>query len=293
MDLRLFKYFVRVAELQSFTKAAEDLGVTQPTLSKQIQMLEEYVGVALFTRSSRSVRLTPAGDRMLEHAKQILGYVESAIEDVRLADVHDKGTLRVGCSGNHILVQVLAVYSSQHPNVEVLVYDQRSQQTIEGVLSGSLDIGVIFYTHEDSRLEFRPLFEEEFYVVVRQDSPIVECESLSVFDLPELPLVLFPSHFLIRRFIDEFCAAYGVTLHPKLQLSSLESQRELLEHGNVATILTKSYLNLINDPSLRAIRVKEGHPRRWVALVHPKNAQLTYIQRDFIELALKTLRSPQ
>ncbi len=143
MELRHLRYFVAVAEEENVTRAAERLHVSQPPLSRQIQDLEEELGVALFTRTARTVRLTPAGRHFLEQAKQILAQTEAAINSVRAVAGGLQGELSLGFAPSltvELLPDALRKFQTEFPKVKVSLHDLSTEEMLAGLESGKLDL---------------------------------------------------------------------------------------------------------------------------------------------------------
>lgn len=283
------EYFIKLAEELHFTRAAEALGISQPTLSHQIQLLEARLGTQLFQRIGRRISLTQSGRVLLEHARKVFYELEQATAEIRELEGLQRGSLAVGCAGNHVLIRAATTFHAQHPAVLLSITDMRSEETIEALLNHRLDLGVIFLLTEDPRLESIRLFDEEFCLVVSRHHPISAASSVSLDDLQSIPLALLPKRYLIRQFIDEYTSEQGAQLTPILQLSSLESQRAILSIHSVGTILTKSYVQQIADPSLVSIPIADA-PRKTVGLVYPKQAYLDHVSRTFIRHVLMVYR---
>jgi len=154
MELRHLRYFVVVAEEENVTRAAERLHVSQPPLSRQIQDLEEELGVTLFTRTARTIRLTPAGRHFLEQARQILSQTEAAIKSVRAVSGGVQGELSLGFAPSltvELLPDALRKFQADFPRVKVSLHDLSSEEMLAGLQSGKLDL-VLMALPEGKRL---------------------------------------------------------------------------------------------------------------------------------------------
>lgn len=289
MEIRLLEYFVKLCEELNFTRAAEALGISQPTLSHQIHLLEARLNTQLFERTGRRVSLTQSGGILLEHARRVFYELDQALAEIRKLHGLQRGSLSVGCAGNHVLIQTAATFHEKYPGIELTIADMRSEEIIEALLNRELDLGVIFVLTKDPRLESIRLFDEEFCLVVSTDHELATAQSVSLQELSVVPLALLPKRFLIRQFIDEFTADHGIQLNPVLQLSSLESQREVLFAHKMATILTKSYVTQNTDPKFVAIPISDS-PRKTVGLVYPKHTYLDQTRKTFIQHVLEAHR---
>lgn len=286
IELRLLEYFLVLADELHFTRAAERLGISQPTLSSQIQLLEARLNTRLFERTGRRVSLTQAGKLLLEHARRVFYELEQATAEIGDLQGLQRGSLSVGCAGGHLLLKAAAKFHARHPKVQLSIFDMRSEETIDLLLNHRLDLGVIFLSAEDPRLDSIHLFDEEFCLVVSAGHKLAGVPSASLEDLTAIPLVLLPKHYLVRQFIDEYTAAHGVELFPIMELSTMEAIRFILSIQTLAAIMTKSYVTQIQDPSLVVIPLIDV-PHRAVRLVYPKHTYLDQIRTKFIQYVLE------
>jgi LysR family cyn operon transcriptional activator len=191
MELRHLRYFVRAAELLHFTRAAESLYVSQPTLSGQIQQLEEELGCPLFDRLGHRVRLTEAGQLLLDRARNAIREVE--LSRAQIAELHGllRGTLRIGTTHvfSHYLVPIsLAAYITAYPDIHVMVRWGTSPEVERSVLTGTADLGLAFLPPESDEIEYEVLLSDEVVLVVSNKHPLAARAAVSVSELGDLPL---------------------------------------------------------------------------------------------------------
>ena len=193
MDLRRLEIFVRVAELGSFSRAAEALFLTQPTVSEHVRALEDELGVQLLDRLGRGAAPTPAGQLLLGYARKLLALASEAQQAVDQFQGRVSGELIVGGSsipGEYVLPALIGAFRNKHPEIAVtlLIGDSRSVQ--EWVESGRVEIGVVGVRPTGRSLESRQLMADELVVVVAPDHPWAGRESISVADIRHEPLIL-------------------------------------------------------------------------------------------------------
>jgi len=255
-----------------FTRAAEKLGISQPTLSHQIRLLEDRLNTRLFQRIGKKVYVTQSGQILLDHSRRIFYELDQATTEIRELQGLLRGKLSIGCSGNHILTSTILSFHQQYPGIELSIMDSRSEDIIDALLNNHLDLGVVFLSNEDDRLEYIPLFDEQFLLVVSVNHELADLPSIPCERLKSIPLALAPEAYRIRRFIEDECRALGFRLSPKLELSSLESLRRIVDTNTIATILTKSYMATIDDPNIRQIPITDPVIRKTVVVVYRKDA---------------------
>jgi len=193
MDLRRLEIFVRVAEFGSFSRAAEALFLTQPTVSEHVRALEDELGVQLLDRLGRGAAPTPAGQLLLGYARKLLALAGEAQQAVDQFQGRVSGELIVGGSsipGEYVLPSLIGAFRAKHPEIAVslLIGDSRSVQG--WVEAGRVEIGVVGVRPTGRSLESRQLMADELVVVVAPDHPWVGRSSVTVEDIRHEPLIL-------------------------------------------------------------------------------------------------------
>lgn len=189
--------FLAVAEMASFSRAAEQLHLAQPAVSQQIKRLERELGTALFVRSTRRVHLTAAGEALLPRAREILAEVRRAESDVRLLAQGFAGQVTIGFVGTatYDLLPRVARSAREHlPDVEVQLYgEELSPALMAGLLSRRIDVAVVREPTEDAQLDIRPLRSERFVAALPVDHPMAARSKAELASLREDPFVTHPS----------------------------------------------------------------------------------------------------
>lgn len=282
MEHRLLDYFLVLAEELHFTKAADRLGITQPTLSHQIKLLEQELGTPLFQRSGKKTYLTSAGNILMEHAQQV--HHELAQARLKIGELSGlkRGRLRIGCSGNHLLTESLISFHQLYPDIELTVMELATDETHEGLLTNRLDLGVVFLPLEDEQLISRPLFDEELVCIISKHHKLAGIPQISLPELSDVPLILFQQKFLARQMLDQACRQAGIALRPVIELSTMDSQIRMAEQGVGATILPASYAAITRSTDLAIIPLAPAAPRKEVGLVYKKSTFLDPALNQFI-----------
>lgn len=283
MEHRLLEYFIAVSEELHFTKAAENLGISQPTLSHQIRLLEEELGTPLFHRTGKKIHLTQAGLVLLEHARRVFHELDQAKLMIGELTGMRRGRLRIGCSGNHLLTHSLISFHRQFPGIELSVVELATEETRDRLLSNKLDLGVVFLPLKDEQLISLPLYKEELVVIIPSDHPFAGLDSIELNELAKSPLVLFPPKFLARQMLDAACAEIGIQLSPVLELSTMESQCQMVAHHVGLTVVPKSYTPTLRDTRLVSVPIAEPSPYRSVGIVYRKDTYMDTAIQSFIE----------
>jgi DNA-binding transcriptional LysR family regulator len=193
VDIQRLKSFLHAAEYLSFSEAAKQLHITQPTISHHIKMLETELGVELFDRSTSRLRLTEAGRSLLPWTRKLIQDSRELQEMASSLQDGVVGHLRIACSttaGKYILPQLAARFSKRHPGVRVTILACNPERAIPQVLDGEASLGVISYEPQDDRLESQVFFEDSITLIVPADHRWAFRRSIEAEDLLPEPIIL-------------------------------------------------------------------------------------------------------
>lgn len=209
MELDQLRYFTAVAELLSFTRAAERCLVAQPSLSQQIIKLEHELGAPLFERLGRTVRLTPAGHTFYEHAVRVLSAAGAARDSLRSADDWKQGPASIGAIltvAPYLLPPVLRSFTRKFPQARLTVREDFTAGIVQAVLAGELDLGIAALPIDEPRLQATPLFTEELLVALPAKHPLaVRRKKLTPADLADQSFVLLDETHCLGEQVVSFC----------------------------------------------------------------------------------------
>jgi DNA-binding transcriptional LysR family regulator len=194
LELRHLRYFVAVAEELHFGRAAARLHLAQPPLSQQIRKLEGILGTPLFTRTSRAVKLTSAGEVLLERARRRLHEVQEDLEEARRVGRGEVGSLKVGFIGSGMLTplpRMLGQYRRRYPNVLLQLHESHTAGVIRGLTTSTLDVGFLRDGGESASLVVEVLFSEPFVAVLPSGHRRAKQRSVSAAELRDEPFVFF------------------------------------------------------------------------------------------------------
>jgi DNA-binding transcriptional LysR family regulator len=245
MELRHLRYFVTVAEELHFTRAAERLHIAQPPLSQQIQALETELGVELFERTRRSVKLTAAGQQFLLSARALLADAERAVETARRAARGELGELRVGLIISlpltPLVSRALNDYRHRYPQVTLQLTDMTTLMQLKAIQENQLDLGFVRRPEGGvpDNLEVLELQRDPLCVVIHQSHPLAARSTLSLAELRDEPFILFPpdAGSGIQRQILRLCSAQGFTPRVEQEASESTTQIGLVSAGLGIAIL--------------------------------------------------------
>lgn len=243
MDIRQLNYFVKVVEMGSFSRAAAFLHIAQPALSRQVNALEVELKERLLVRNGRGVTPTEAGERLLGHAQGILQMLERTYEDMENARLGRVGSVSIGMPGSlsaAISTTLIRTLHAELPDAKVHVLNGRSTQIQEWILSGRLDMAVLFDAPNSPMLEISDLYDEKLHLYEPlpegDDNPIGPDVPLS--ELAEQPLIITSRPNRVRELLENALARDGRKLLVDCELDSLDTTFDMVRSGNGVTVAT-------------------------------------------------------
>jgi LysR family nitrogen assimilation transcriptional regulator len=238
MELRSLTYFVRIAELGSITRAAAHLRLAQPALTRHVQRLEEELGVALFTRANRGVRLTEAGEKLLEGAVRILRDVERTGDEIRAQDAHPSGRIILGITPTLSPVLVPDLFARMRrdfPRVELKVMHAGMVRLEEFLIDGRVDVALLSELSRSRLIVSTRLAQEEMVLVTQPAAR--PPGTVGGDELSRTPLVLGDG---LRAAMHALLAGRGIELRVEIEVNDHETIRLMVQTGAAAAILPYS-----------------------------------------------------
>ena len=252
MEFRQLRYFVSVAQELHFGKAAERLDITQPALSKQIRVLETKIGVELFTRTKRTVNLTPAGEVFLIQAQQLLQQADQAIALARRTALGEMGRLTIGFTPTAtytVLPELISRFQSRYPQVEIEMLELATEAQVTALNQNEIDLGFLHPPIDSRGLEIYPLLSEEFVAVLPPQHHLVSKQSLSIQDLAPESFILHPrseGKFLYDEFC-KLCRQVGFKAKIVKEVGSHQTRVCFVAAGMGITFIPAGLQTLIGD----------------------------------------------
>ncbi|MBX3643868.1 MAG: LysR family transcriptional regulator [Rubrivivax sp.] len=293
MELRQLRYFVGIQEAGSLLKASTRLHVAQPALGQQMAALEAEVGARLFHRSSRGVTLTEAGKVFLEHARVVLSDVERARTAVRESAAVPSGDVSIGLTttvGLVATVPILRACRERLPQVRLKVVEAYSGFLREWLVSGRLDLALLFDDRSDPALARRPLLEDRLSFITGVRGATAP-RRMALSALARWPLILPGKEHGLRRIIDEAIAPLGIELDIVAEMESLNSVKRAVEDGIGCTILPLGAVaEEVAAQRLAASRIASPHMSRRIVCATSVTRPTTAACAAVIDLAVEVIR---
>lgn len=258
MNLEQLRGFVEIARTSHFTRAAEGLHVTQPSLSRQIATLEAELGVELFHRARGNVSLTAAGERLLPIAKRMLADAEAAAAEMAELAGLKGGRIRLGATPTlctSLVVEVVAQYSARYPGVDIEILERGSRSLIAALVEGQLDLALIVtsVSSESGRavLEREPILSEQLVVATGADAPwpATLATPVDLAALAAVPQIMFPENYDLRAALDAEFRARGLT--PTVAVEGVEMDAALRFAERGLGVVVVPAMVAVERPTLR------------------------------------------
>ncbi len=289
MDLRHLETFVKIGELNSFTKAAEELYITQPTVSKQIVDLESYFGVKLIDRTKRQVTLTRAGEILFKYGRDFMALRKETVDAMEAFKGLKKGVVIVGAStipGIYILPQVLNIFRKQYDGIQIKLIVSDSKDITDKMEQGLIDVGFVGARDNSKKLEFRKLFEDTIVIIAPHGYP----SSIALDNIKKYPFIMREQGSGTRNFFYSALKNAGINPLTDLQivaeLTDTEAIKEAVKSGMGISCVSKMAVNgAISQGDIIVMRVKGMEElRRSFYLVSRKGKSLLPQVKALIEI---------
>jgi LysR family nitrogen assimilation transcriptional regulator len=296
MDLKQLEYFVRVAEMGSFTRAALALDIAQPALSRQVRLLEVELHQNLLTRNGRGAVPTEAGQLLLAHGRGILHQVERAREELGRVRGSLAGRVAVGLPTS--LARVLTVpltraFRQQMPDATISISEGLSVAMQESLVNGRLDIAVLYNAQPGFETDITPLLEENLLLVQARPPGLQEEPapgSVSLKEVSELPLVIPSRPNAIRMHVESEMANIGCRLKIALEIDGVSAILDLVADGAGSAVLSRNAVDSSVRPSAYTVRaIANPALRTKVSLATSSQRPTTLTQQATLALIKETV----
>ncbi|WP_185020220.1 MULTISPECIES: LysR family transcriptional regulator [unclassified Rathayibacter] len=295
MNFEQLSGFVEVARLGSFTRAAEELHLAQPSLSRQISSLEQDLGSELFQRARSGSTLTPAGELLLPLARRMLADAESVRRELAELAGLERGRVRFGATPTlciSLVAEVLYAFHAAHPAIELHLAEDGSRSLLDRLARGELDLALVTTSTAAAVGAFTvtPLLVEELVVVSSAaEPPLADGDALGLAAVAGLPQIVFNSSYDLRRTTDAAFAAAGLLPDVVLEGAEMDAVLRFAERGLGVAIVPAMVLQ--GRPGLRSIRLEEPTLSRTISLARPADLAPTAAVRVMQRTIAATARA--
>lgn len=293
MNLNLFKTYVRVVETQNLSRTAEDFGLSQPAVTKQIQTLEEMYGILLLERSGRKLKPTEAGEALYNNAREIIKAMDKLDKSMEEIAESRKGSLFLGAStipGQYILPNVIKGFKDAYPHISISLEIADTEKIFNKIAERELDIGIVGGWLNNRKVDGFPWLQDELVLVVPAGHRLAGENSVSLLDLLNERWIFREKGSGTRKAVEDLLLAYSVNreeLNICMEAGSTEAVLAMVEADMGVSIVSRWVIRPAASSKLSYIRLSEKEARRLFYIVLPKqkvrrnsvNQFLEYIQK--------------
>ncbi len=287
LNLNQLRVFHAAAKVQSFTRAAEALFLTQPGISKHIKELEEYYGTRLFDRLGKKVVLTQAGEILYEKTEKIFNMIDQL--KVEIDELHGltRGTLNIGASitiGIYILPAVLGRFRSMYPKIDVRMDIALNQQIIEMVLNNSIDFGFLGSPVHDDRVKLESFFKDELVLIVPSNHEWAMRDTIEPHELLHCPFIFSRQGSGTRAIIEEKLGRIGINFKNTMEFGHTEAVKKAVEAGLGVSIISKATISREEHLGVvRALRISGVDLKRDFYFAYRNDKYLSNLDKTFLQ----------
>lgn len=285
MDIRDMQYVMELARCRSFTKAAEALHITQPTLSKMIKSLEEELGVQLFTRVGKQVELTDAGQVILSQAGEIVEAFRSITSELHDLTQLGRGRIRIGLPpmvGASFFPRVMSRFRSRYPGLEIQLVEEGSKKLEAEVAEGRLDMGVVLMPTDENRFDTFTIIRERLQLIVPPDHPLADKRRVALQELSGEPFILFREDFGLHGKIIAECRRAGFQPNVLYESSQWDFMAEMVAAGLGVALLPEVICRPLSPERVRVLELVEPVIPWTLAMIWRKKSYLSFAAREWI-----------
>lgn len=289
MDIRRLEVFCKVFELKSFTKAADALSLSQPTVSEHIRLLEKSVGELLIDRLGREVVPTPAGHVFYKYAVHIIQTLQESLQALSQFKGLLEGRLVLGAStipGTYILPKYIGSFTSSHPAIRITLKIGDTVNIVEQILDGELEAGIVGYSWNENRLLTEKIFSDELVLAVHPSHRWAKKKKIALTELVGEPFILREKGSGTRMVLRNIMEEHGLDLERLsvvAEMGSTESVRQGLRAGIGISILSEQAVNEdFAIGNLVRVEIQDVRFLRPMHLALRKNRQITPLCKAFL-----------
>lgn len=290
MDIKHLQYFIEVTNFNSFTRAADHLFITQPTISKMIKNLETELGVELFDRSRKQLALTDAGRVVLEQAKLIDKAFHNLETEMDNLLGLKKGHIRIGLPpiiDASFFPRILSRFHEDYPNITFQLVEDGSKKIEESVQNDQLDIGVIVLPTNTVLFHHFAFLEEDIKLIVHPSHPLASKDEINLSELQNESFILFNKDYVLRDLIISSCKESGFSPHIVTESSRWDFIEEMVYCKLGIALLPESLCR--TDNRVKTIQVKNPSLRWNLAFIWSKDQYLSYAAKEWLKYTKEAL----
>ena len=293
METKHLRTFITTVELESFTRAARRLGLSQSAISQQISTQERHLGVKLLVRSGRGTKTTPAGEILFRYAKQIVAKMDEAQRMIAEYDEKGTGSIRIGAGGatcEHLLPTVLREFGSRFPKSEISVVSGHSDLTLDRLQAGDLDIGMISMPSQTTGLQTFDLGSDELMAIAPGDHKWNALRRIPRQEFADVPLIVYEKRSSAFRLFEETLIRDGIFPKISMEIDHLGAAVGMIKAGIGVSVLPRWAVQALGHTGRLTVRSigSGGLFRRW-ALATRADGHMSQSVKSFVNIGIELL----
>jgi DNA-binding transcriptional LysR family regulator len=291
VDIKHLQYFIEVTNFNSFSRAADHLFITQPTISKMIKNLEEELGVALFDRSRKQVTLTDAGQVILEQAKLINRAFHNLEMELDNLLGLKKGHIRIGLPpifDAHLFLKIMGIFHEKYPGITFQIVEDGSKKIEEDVSKNLLDVGVIVLPTKDDIFENFSFLEEDLNLILHASHPLASRKEVNLAELDKETFILLNKDFVLTDLIISACNSVGFLPRTISECSQRSFIEEMVASKLGISLLPESICQQLPS-NVKSIKVVNPSISWRLAIIWGKNQYHSFAAKEWLQFTKKEL----
>ena len=290
IKLAQLDYFRAVGRFQHVTRAAEHLGVSQPALSRAIANLESELGIPLFERSGRSIRLTTCGEMFLKNVERAFSIVEDGIEEIRDFSEPSAGGVSIGflrTLGYNFIPQLVSRFQARYPTARLSLFQNNSAGLEEGMKQGRLDLAFIPRVQDPDGFSWTKLASQNLLLIVPKDHRLADRKSVSLNEVRDEPFICFKQGHAFRDLVDRIFNGLGITPSISFECDDGSYLMGFVAAGLGVAVFPPDYARVSNVVPLK---ISTAQARRDVGIAWPADRYVSRTTQTFIDFAKASIR---
>ncbi|GAX90128.1 LysR family transcriptional regulator [Effusibacillus lacus] len=284
MELRHLRYFESIVRNKKIVKAADELHISQPSLSTQLKALEKELGCILIERSSSEIKLTEPGVVLYKHACRILQQCKEAYQEIQdLKDIKS-GEIHLGALPTVVvswLPEVLSDFKKKFPKVVIHIREMDTQSIKDALLNYDIQMGLTSLSVSEDYLTQMPVIDEELLLITSKKNPLSQYDMVNMADLAHEPFILHESGYLLRQTILNACRAAGFEPIVAYESGRVETIRSFVSAGLGIALIPETSVRYGFKRDLKVIKVKNPTPRRVLCISTHPNRYVSPAMKEF------------
>lgn len=292
INLELYKVFYYVARNESITRAASEMSISQPAISKSIKTLEEQINAKLFIRKRDGVALTEIGETIYKKISDAIELINSTEDDIKQLTSLEFGIINIGASKtiiNEFLMSYIKKFHKEYPSIKIRIFTDKTSDLIKKTKMGLVDIFITNMPYDiPNDFETIKLVELHDCFVANEKFNYLKNKNLTTKDLESLPLLVLAKGTIARMNLDDFCVQNNITIKPEMEFGSNSLIKEFAKEGFGIGMLTKEHvIDDLNNGTLFELDIDLSLKKKYLGLVYDINRKNNIVIKTFIDFIKK------